>query len=58
MAKKDKEKDKEHERLHKIYKAGEKYHCGECGSEVHFGNDCPTCNGKIDWSQVEIILRR
>ena len=51
-------KDKEHKKLHEIYKAGEKYHCGECGSEVNFGNDCPTCNKKINWDQVNIFMRR
>jgi rubrerythrin len=58
MTKKDKDAEKEHKKLHQIYKAGEKYHCGECGSEVHFGNDCPTCNKKIDWAQVQVMLRR
>jgi len=51
-------KDKEHEKQHKIYKAGEKYHCGECGTEVHWGNDCPDCKINIDWNQVEILARR
>ena len=51
-------KDKEHEKLHKIYKAGDKYHCGECGAEVHWDNDCPECKLKIDWKQVEILAQR
>ena len=51
-------KDKEHEELHKIYKAGDKYHCGECGSEVKFGDNCPECNKKFNWSQIEIYTRR
>ena len=51
-------KDKEHKKLHEIYKSGEKYHCRECGSEVNFGNDCPTCNKKIDWAQIESNIRR
>ena len=58
MAKKDKEQEKEHKKLHEIYKAGEKYHCLECGSEVNFGHDCPTCSKKIDWDQIDIIMRR
>lgn len=52
------EKDKEHEKQHEIVKAGDKYHCGECGSEVHLGNDCPGCNKEFDWSKVEIYVRR
>ncbi len=51
-------KDKEHAKLHKIYKSGEKYHCGECGAEVHWANDCPGCKAKIDWSQIEGITHR
>jgi len=51
-------KDKEHKKLHEIYKAGEKYHCAECGSEVNFGNDCPTCEKKFNWDQIDIIMRR
>jgi rubrerythrin len=51
-------KDKEHTKLHQIYKAGDKYHCGECGSEVDFGNDCPTCHRKMNWAQIEATMRR
>lgn len=59
MEKKDKEAEKqaekEHKKMHEIYKAGEKYHCGECGSEVNFGEDCPACNKRINWNQIETI---
>ena len=51
-------KDKKHEELHKIYKAGDKYHCGECGTEVNFGDNCPECNKKFDWSKIDGYLRR
>ena len=51
-------KDKEHEKLHKIYKAGNKYHCSECGTEVNWGDHCPDCKLNIDWNQIEIISRR
>lgn len=49
----DKEKKKEHKIAHGVYKAGEKYHCGECGAELVFGKSCPTCKGEFDWAQIE-----
>ena len=61
MAKKDKEearKEKEHKKLHEIYKAGDKYHCIECGTEVNFGKDCPTCEKTFNWDQIDVIMRR
>ena len=51
-------KDKEHTKLHKIYKAGDKFHCGECGTEVNWGADCPGCKARINWDQVEVNVRR
>jgi endogenous inhibitor of DNA gyrase (YacG/DUF329 family) len=52
------QKDKEHTKLHQIYKAGDKYHCAECGSEVHWGKDCPECKLQIDWKQIDALMRR
>ena len=52
------EKEKEHDKAHQIYKAGDKYHCVECGTEVHWGNDCPECKLQIDWKQVDAVMRR
>ena len=51
-------KDKETQKLRQIYKAGDKFHCAQCGSEVNFGNDCPSCNVKIDWAQLRDDVRR
>ena len=52
---KDKEKEekkKEHKHMHQVYKSGNKYHCGECGAELDFGKDCPTCKTNIDWAKI------
>ena len=43
---------KEHKLLHEVYKAGDKYHCGECGSEIDFGENCPVCNKNFNWSEI------
>ena len=51
MAEKD-EKKKRHEKEHKIYKAGDKYHCIECGSEVEEYGDCPKCHAKFNWLEI------
>ena len=55
---KDKEKEKEHKIMHGVYKAGDKFHCGECSSEVNFGQSCPTCKTEFDWTKIEGNLRR
>jgi rubrerythrin len=50
MARKGKTpQEKEHEKMHKIYKSGDKYHCGECGAEVNFGENCPACKAGLNW---------
>ena len=48
-------KDKQHTKLREIYKAGEKYHCAVCGSEVHYKNNCPTCKKDIDWEAIRFV---
>ena len=54
MAKHDKSAEKEHKEKHQIYKSGDKYHCGECGTEVNFGDNCPQCKTHFDWKiQIE-----
>ena len=55
---KDKEKEKEHKKMHGVYKAGDKFHCGECSAEVNFGKSCPTCKVEFDWTKIERDLRR
>ena len=41
-----------------VSKAGERYLCGECGSEVEYGHEsCGTCKNKIDWNQIKIQMR-
>jgi rubrerythrin len=58
---KDKEsriEEKEHKKLHQVYKAGDKYHCGECGTEVDFGKNCPMCKKELNWAQIEGYMRR
>ena len=49
----DKEKKKEHKIAHGVYKAGDKFHCGECGAELDFGKNCPTCKLEFDWTKIE-----
>ena len=56
--KEQKEREKEHQELHKVYKAGDKYHCAECGTEIHWGSNCTNCEAKIDWVKVEASTRR
>jgi hypothetical protein len=51
MAEKD-DKKKQHEKEHRIYKAGDKYHCIECGSEVKEYGDCPKCHAKFNWLDI------
>jgi rubrerythrin len=51
MAKKDKKN------LYQIYKVGEKYHCADCNTEIKYGNNCPTCNKKLEWDQAKILVR-
>lgn len=54
----DKEAKKQHKEDHKIYKAGDKYVCGECGAEVTFEvPTCPTCKAKFNWSDVTKYVR-
>jgi rubrerythrin len=48
----EKKAKEEHKRMHEVYKSGEKYHCGECGSELVMGKDCPTCKASINWEQI------
>jgi len=55
---KDKEKAREHKIMHGVYKAGGKYHCGECSTEIDFGDSCPTCKKEFDWAKVEASIRR
>lgn len=53
--KKSKEKDsqkKEHQRMHEVYKSGDRYHCGECGAELNMGKDCPTCKKSFNWEMI------
>ena len=52
------EKDKEHKIMHGVYKAGDKYHCGECGTQIDFGENCPTCKKEFDWTKIEAGIRR
>jgi rubrerythrin len=52
VARKKEHKDKEHEARHKVYKAGDKYHCGECGAELVMGKDCPGCKTSFDWLRI------
>lgn len=52
MAKKSKKN------LYQIYKVGEKYHCADCNTEIKYGDNCPTCNKKLEWEQAEIMVRR
>ena len=54
---KDKQKEKEHKIAHGVYKAGDKFHCGECSTEVHYGKNCPTCQREFDWTQIEAYRR-
>jgi rubrerythrin len=58
MTKKDKQAEKEHKESHKVYQAGGKYHCSECGAEIEFGTKCPTCKLDIDWKLVDTNMRR
>jgi rubrerythrin len=58
MAKEENQEEKEHKEAHKVYKAGDKYHCAECGTEIDFGSKCPTCKLDIDWKMVEGSIRR
>jgi rubrerythrin len=60
VAKKKEHKDKEHEATLKVYKAGDKYHCGVCGAELNMGKDCPGCNASFDWDRIinEVQSRR
>jgi rubrerythrin len=53
-----KDRDKEHKKLHQVYKAGDKYHCGECGTEVDYGKNCPMCKKELNWAQIEADIRR
>ena len=55
--KEEKKKEKEHKEQHKVYRAGDKYHCAECGTEIHWGANCTNCNNEINWTQVEASLR-
>ena len=58
MADEKKEK-KQHDKDHKIYKAGDRYVCGECGAEVTFEvPSCPTCKLHLNWSDIEGNIRR
>ena len=57
MTKKDNKEEKEHKKAHKVYKAGDKFHCAECGAEIEYGKNCPTCKTEIDWIN-EASLRR
>lgn len=57
MAKKKKTEEqklekKEHEKMHEVYKAGDRYHCGECGAELDFGKDCPVCKNSFNWKKI------
>jgi len=54
----DKEKKHEHKVQHGVYKAGEKYHCGECGAELDMGKDCPGCKAELDWTKIVGNVRR
>ena len=56
--KEKKEKEKEHKHQHEILKSGDKYHCGECGAEVDFGENCPSCKVGFDWTMVAGQVRR
>lgn len=51
-------KDKESKRKGTVKKSGNKYLCGECGYEVEFGHDCPTCRAEFDWKTIESQVRR
>ena len=53
-----KDKDKEHKALHQVYQAGDKFHCGECGTEVDYGKNCPMCKKELNWTQIEANVRR
>ena len=52
MAKDKGHKNKEHEAMHKVYKAGNKYHCSECGAELDWGKDCPSCKASFNWERI------
>ena len=43
---------KEHKLMHEVYKAGDRYHCGECGAEINFGKDCPVCKKSFNWETI------
>ncbi len=58
MAKDKKPADKQHEKEHQVYKSGDKYHCVECGTEVNYGDNCPSCKANINWQQIEGQVRR
>jgi rubrerythrin len=45
-------REKEHKRMHEVYKSGDRYHCGECGAELELGKDCPTCKASFDWGKI------
>jgi rubrerythrin len=57
MARGKKLKDKQHEKEHQIYKAGDRYQCIECGTEVNYGENCPNCKANINWHQIEGQVR-
>ena len=56
-----KEKDphkEEHKAQHKVYKAGDRYVCGECGAEVTYEvPDCPTCSVGLNWGEITKNVR-
>lgn len=52
-----KAKAKEHKIMHGVYKAGKDFHCGECSAKLEIGDDCPSCQKKFDWAQIEAYRR-
>lgn len=44
--------EREHKAMHEVYKAGDRYHCGECGAELDMGKDCPTCKKSFNWERI------
>ena len=41
------------EKIMRVIKRGEKYHCSVCNSEVPFKKPCPTCREMPDWARIK-----
>ena len=57
MAEDKNREKKEHKIMHEVYKAGDKFHCGECSAELDLGKDCPNCKKEFNWAKIMSNVR-